>query len=70
MKRKSKKKNRYADLEGLNFPIFDKPMPDPDPLSMDDYLQFVLANLEWFPDSRPLKAQNYQRPVSVMFSLK
>lgn len=45
--------------------LFNKPLSDPPPLSMDEYHQFVLMNLKLFPKQN----QPDQRPVDVPFSL-
>lgn len=42
-----KRKNKVNDFDGLNFPVFDQPLPGPPILSMDEYYHFVTNQLRW-----------------------
>lgn len=65
MHRKRKTKKTYDDLEGLNFPVFEKPLPGPPILSMDEYYEFVMANWRWMKGGG-----RQQRPAAEPFILK
>jgi len=56
-------------MEDLNLPIFKKPLPEPKHLSMDDYLRFVLLNLECTVDLEALRKLKKLSAVNAPFSL-
>jgi len=57
------------DEDKLNLPIIKKCLPDPEPLNMDDYLEFVLSNLKLFPPPKSHTQQKDRQPANVRFKL-
>jgi len=57
-------------MEDLNLPIFKKPLPKPKHLSMDDYLRFVLLNLQYTVDIKMARKLKKLAAVKSAFSLR
>jgi len=57
-------------MDELNLPIFKKPLPEPKHLTMDDYLRFVLLNLEYTVDLEAVRKSKKLSAVNVAFSLR
>ena len=57
-------------MEKLRFPVIRKPLPSARKLSMNEYLEFVQANLKLFFDRKAYRARKKKESVNVLFSLK
>ena len=66
------KRSKSSSFENLKFPVFEKPLPDPEPLSMDDYYQFVMMMLTTATtvDGKPLRMLEGARPAPLRFLLE
>ena len=57
-------------MTDLNLPIVRDSLPDPEPLNMDEYFEFVLMNLQYVTDIQAYRKDKENEPVNVRFSLK
>ncbi len=57
-------------MDDLKFPVPEEPLPPPRSLSMDDYLQFVLTNLQYTVDLDACRKVKLKQIVTEPFSLK
>lgn len=57
-------------MKKLNLPIIKEEIPDPEPLSMDDYLEFVSFNLKHTVDIEAAREWKKTIVVKVPFTLK
>ena len=57
-------------MERLNFPVFKKPLPDPQHLSLEEYLEFIQFWLEHFYEREEDEYWREKRRVNVPFRLK
>ncbi len=61
-------KKDVSGFDGLNFPVFDQPLPGPPILSMDAYYDFVWQmNTKIFPHQ---DRNSSPEPVKTRFTLK
>jgi hypothetical protein len=56
-------------MDKLNLPIINEPIPEPKPLLMDEYLEFVMFNLKYTVDSEVNKDWRKALFVNVPFHL-
>ena len=61
---------QYSNKDKLNLPVTKSEAFLPKPLSMDDYLKFVIFNLKHTIDRKAVREQKKLAAVSVRFSLK
>ena len=57
-------------MDKLNLPVMRGDVPLPRPLSMDDYLKFVIFNLKHTVDRKAVREQKKLAVVNARFSLK
>ncbi len=57
-------------MDKLNLPVVKNDAPLPRPLSMDEYLKFVIFNLKHNVDKKAVREQKKLAAVNVHFSLK
>jgi len=57
-------------MEHLNFPIIRRAFPDPQSLSMDDYLLFIEFNLDNVVPKENILQAKESTPVRVPFRLR
>lgn len=57
-------------MDELNLPVIKNNIPLPRPLSMDEYLKFVIFNLKHTVDRKAVREQEKLAVVNVRFSLK
>ena len=57
-------------MKKLKLPIIKVPRYEPKPLSMDEYLEFVLFNLKTAYKKTKAEWNKRNKPVNVPFSLK
>ncbi|RPI77028.1 MAG: hypothetical protein EHM45_10720 [Desulfobacteraceae bacterium] len=56
-------------MEDLKLPIIDFDLPDPEPLSMDEYAAFCLLCLKSGFDRKEYERQKIERCVTVPFRI-
>jgi len=57
-------------MDRLNLPVINEPIPEPKPLSMDEYLEFVSFNLKYTVDMKANRHWKKTLLVNVPFSMK
>lgn len=56
-------------MDELELPIINGPIPEPKPLSMDEYLEFVIFNLKYTVDRKASRNWKKTLFVNVPFRL-
>jgi hypothetical protein len=57
-------------MDKLDLPIINEPIPEPKPLLMDEYLEFVIFNLKYTVDIDSSRNWKKMLFVNMPFSLK
>ena len=56
-------------MKDLNLPVFKKPMREPEPLSMDQYLKFVEFNWRYVVNKKVFYKQKKQMGINIPFKI-
>lgn len=56
-------------MKDLNLPVFKKPMLEPKPLTMEQYLEFVQFNWRYVVNKKAFYKQKKQMRINVPFKM-